>query len=156
MSNIPNFQKEKEYEMKKINLFLVLVFLIALLAKTSFANENDNDNKDIASEANIQNLTKGIKSENIGLKKHCIYFAGKYKIIQLSGELKKQYKKEKNNSVKRLILFSLYEIKNDNAMKDFYEIALNEKDKSLKNIASAAYLVLNLADSTKYYTKLSE
>ena len=58
--------------------------------------------------------------------------------------------------MKRLILLSLYEIKSENAVKDFYQIALAEKDKRLKNIASAAYLELNLADSVKYYSNLSK
>ncbi|MGD8779656.1 MAG: hypothetical protein PVH88_11920 [Ignavibacteria bacterium] len=140
--------------MKNTNILSLSIFLIALLANSSFANGNDN-NRIITPNA-IQNLKAGLQSENIGLKKHCIYFAGKYKLNQVYDELKEQYKKENNISLKRLILVSMYEIKNENSERDFYKLAISEKNKKLKSIAAAAYLQLNISDSLKYYSKLNK
>ncbi len=140
--------------MRKSKLTLIALLLVTFFANTSLANGNNSS--DVASERNIQNLTNGIESENLGLKKHCIYFAGKYKISELTDKLIEQYKNENDAYIKKLILFSLYEIKSDNAAKDFFQLAISENDKKLKNIASAAYLELNLADSVKYYSKLTK
>jgi hypothetical protein len=60
----------------------------------------------------LDNLIASIKSENCGIKRSAIYFAGKYRIKESENVLIDELKKEKEACTKILIALVLYELGN--------------------------------------------
>ena len=92
---------------------LVAIILIALFATNILAQPLNTLTENVESEisgAAIKNLAAGIESDNAGVKKCCIYFAGFYEIKELVNPLVKQLKKESNEDMRILIVFALYKI----------------------------------------------
>ncbi len=84
-----------------------------------------------------KNLITAIQSDNLGLKKSGIYFAGKYEIDELTGVLVDALRKEKDPSVKILIGLALYRIGNEEGFEAIKNISLIEKDKEVKRMFAA-------------------
>jgi HEAT repeat protein len=64
----------------------------------------------------LDNLKSGINSENIGVRKSSIYFAGKYRIAEVVNCLVERLENEEEASIRLLIAYSLYEIKDSDGM----------------------------------------
>ena len=94
--------------MVKVDKTVKLVAAIltaALLSNTVFAKDllSSNFVNNVKTEINekmVQNLANGIASDNAGLKKSCIYFAGFYEIEGLVKPLLKQLKKEQDSNTR--------------------------------------------------------
>jgi HEAT repeat protein len=56
----------------------------------------------------IKNYSKGIESENAGLRKSAVYMAGAYRITGLVKTLLKQFSKEKDDDIKIMIALAIY------------------------------------------------
>jgi HEAT repeat protein len=91
---------------------LLLAGLIIFSSSAIFARTDlDNDKPPtIIKKSVIQNYIRGLKSDNEGLRKSCIYFSGKYKISESESVLKDQYKEEENSETKLLLFHALYQI----------------------------------------------
>jgi HEAT repeat protein len=87
----------------------------------------------------LDNLKAGINSENIGVRKSAVYFAGKYKINELVDCLVERLEKENEASVRLLIAYSLYEIKDADGMKAVKKLSLLEKDAKVKRMSKNFY-----------------
>jgi HEAT repeat protein len=87
----------------------------------------------------IGNLITGINSENDGLKRSCIYFAGKYKIEETVDALVDQLEKENSTENKYLISLSLYLIGNDKGIEAVKRVAAFDRDPRAKRLAAAVY-----------------
>ncbi|MGD8779654.1 MAG: hypothetical protein PVH88_11910 [Ignavibacteria bacterium] len=109
--------------MKILNIFLT-VFLVFTFITTSI-HANSNEKKEFSQNA-VENLIMAIKSDNIGLKKSAVYLAGKYKIEATTEALINQLDNVENESVKKLIIMSLYEINVDSNSKLVEEFIAKE------------------------------
>jgi len=58
----------------------------------------------------LDNLLMGIHSDNEGVRKSAVYFAGKYKVIESAEYLIEQLKKEENPGIKVLIALALFRL----------------------------------------------
>jgi HEAT repeat protein len=96
--------------------FVVYILITIFLVTTVQAQENEFKqlpNKERA----IQNLVIGIQSDNAGLKRSCIYFAGKYEVSEVVNELIELLGKEKDSSTKKVIALVLYKIGDQKGIK---------------------------------------
>lgn len=116
-----------------IFLLLVMVTNLNLLAQP---NPISNITK---SEYALDNLKSGINSENIGVRKSSIYFAGKYRIAEAVSYLVERLKKEDEASVRLLIAYSLYEIKDAEGMKAVKELSLKDNNVKVKRMSFNFY-----------------
>jgi hypothetical protein len=91
------------------------------------------------SNASITNLKMGIKQENDGVRKCCIYFAGKYKISELTDELVEQFTKEKDAKIRVLIALSLYQIQDGGSMEFLKNISKIDNDPRVRRMCMAVY-----------------
>jgi len=97
----------------------------------------------------LDNLKSGINSENSGVKKSSIYLAGKYRVAEVVTCLVERLGKEDEPSVRLLIAYSLYEIKDSEGMKAVKELSLNDNDIKVKKISFNLYdEYLNNSNST--------
>lgn len=114
---------------------LVLTALVFLLS----GNLNAQNNNVKFDEKAIGNLITGIKSDNEGLKRNSIYFAGKYKVEETVEVLTGQLKTEKDAANKILIALSLYQIGNSKGLEVVNQTAKTETDERVKAMCEHIY-----------------
>ena len=121
--------------MRRSNLIAVILF--AAFALTTIGNAQDETRT--YNENAIKNLVKGIKSENEGLKKSSIYYAGKYKITDAVDALVDKMVKEKDPDTRILIALSLYQIGDYKGLEAVKEQALNDNDERVKSMSALIF-----------------
>ena len=121
--------------MRRSNLIAVILF--AAFALTTIGNAQDE--KRTYNENAVKNLVKGIKSENEGLNKSSIYFAGKYKITDAVDALVDKMAKEKDPDTRILIALSLYQIGDYKGLEAVKEQALNDNDERVKSMSALIF-----------------
>lgn len=86
----------------------------------------------------IENLVTGIHSENLGLQKSSIFFAGSYKIEETVDALREEMLSNENPSIKILAALALYEIHNEDALDDLERLVRDvNQDYHIRRMAKA-------------------
>lgn len=118
----------------------MLTALLLLLALSSNITAQANSISDITKNVYaLDNLKSGINSENTGVRKSSIYFAGKYKIIEVVSSLIERLEQENEPSVRLLIAYSLFEIKDAEGMKAVNQLSLKDKNSQVKRMSYNLY-----------------
>ncbi len=86
----------------------------------------------------IKNLEMGIKSDNAGLQKQSVYYAGKYEIKEVIPALMTALENTKDAGTRKLIVRTLYKIDPAKALK------------SINNLTAADEQVKKLCDALNY------
>jgi len=137
-----------EYSFKKMTVVLFVVGSLIIFSTTNKAQGTNNADFNLSKNA-IANLNMGIESDNVGLRKNAVYFAGIY-LVQETGEiLVKQLRKEENSNLRILITKTLYLIGNDKYSEVINEVAENDSDPKVRKFASSIYSVIQLEKSMK-------
>lgn len=103
---------------------LIIAALLAFTAST-FAQTYNSYNYTFT-EKHIKNLLSGMQSDNEGLKKSCIYYAGEYKLTEAVDVLIEELKTEDDPNIRMLISFSLFMIGEERGINAVYASALTE------------------------------
>ena len=101
------------FKHKNALTFLVGIILIGIVLFTSeniFAQPEKGTTFRTPTKVEIANYTVGLNSDNEGVRKSCIYLAGKYKMTALVDILKEQLNDEKDAETSLLIVYALYQI----------------------------------------------
>jgi hypothetical protein len=134
--------------------FLTAVLLAAVLAGSVYAQKNSI--KDVTPNKHaLENLVAGIHSDNTGVKRSAIYFAGKYRIAESEEALIAQLKEENDPSTRILIALVLYEMGSEEGLLEVKDLSLRDKDAKVRRMATQIYneYLVNDAVSTIYVTK---
>jgi hypothetical protein len=109
---------------------LIVLLMVAMITLNLNAKNNSPEQANI-NKGTIENLKCGICSDNNGLRRSSIYFAGKYKINEVVPNLARLlYKQSTSESEKRLIISALYAIGSTSALSEitnFGEYTTNTK-----------------------------
>ena len=87
----------------------------------------------------VENLKVGIKSDNIGLKKSSIYFAGYYRIAETVPALTEELKKETDPRTKILIALVLYKIGDGKGLDLVREMASKDNNPEVRRMCNCIY-----------------
>ena len=129
----------KLQELTQSKLLTLFVVVILLLSVSSLPAQN-NSIKDITSNKYaLQNLLAGIKSDNEGVKRSSIYFAGKYRIAESESALIEQLSKEENPGTRILIALVLYEMGSLEGLEAVKKLALNDVDPQVRRMSTHIY-----------------
>lgn len=120
-------------------MVVTLTVLLAMLLSLNVSAQPNSISDLTKHKYALDNLKAGINSENIGVRKSSIYFAGKYQINELVDCLVERLEKENEASVRLLIAYSLYEIKDADGMKEVKELSLLDKDAKVKRMSKNLY-----------------
>jgi len=120
--------KTKLSFVKSVILFAVLFLSLGNIVNAQQLNEYA-----------IKNLKAGINSENPGLRKSAIYFAGKYKVTVLAEELIKQYSKENDYQIRKLIALSLFKIADESGMELVKNMSHNDENAKVRHLATSLF-----------------
>ncbi len=118
---------------ERLSVFL-LTALIFLFAAPSILPQSQ------ATDINpkfIGNLNIGIKSDNEGLRKSCIYFTGLYQLKECVPALVEQLAKEEEPDVKILIALSLYRIGDNKGIKAIESLSMNDTSARVRKMGKA-------------------
>ncbi|MDP3148659.1 MAG: HEAT repeat domain-containing protein [Ignavibacteria bacterium] len=118
--------------MKKTSYTAVLAVVLSLVLFTGLTAQK----KTVISENHMQNLITAIKSDNDGLKRSGIYWAGFYKVEKVVPLLLEEFLHE-NNKNKILIALSLYQMGKDSCIIKLMELSKNERNFEVKRICNA-------------------
>ena len=118
-------------------LKVLLLTVLLLFAMSSFLNSQTVSDQEIElPEYAIKSILQGIKSENEGVKRSCIYFAGKYKIKEASEYLVEELPSLDDGELCSMLAWSLYQIGNESYCNELQEIVKNHDSEELKNFCS--------------------
>ncbi len=119
----------------------VIAFLLALLvfSATGFA-QSKSSTTGFNNKYAIQNLVNGINSENEGVKRNCIYFAGKYGVKEAVNPLLDLLQTEENPNTKILIALSLFYINAPEGLNAVKALAQNDDNVKVRNMSQAIYV----------------
>jgi hypothetical protein len=124
--------------MKTLYSIIIIIVLFAGIT-ISAQSKIQNDNPYNLSEAAIDNFKEGLKSDNEGLRRSCIYFLGQYKIGDAAFALMNLMDKESVPRNRILIAFSLYNIGDKWGMKKVKEHSILDNEKEVKRMCTAIY-----------------
>jgi len=129
--------------------FLAALFLSSVNAQTQSINEITSN------KYALKNLVAGIHSDNLGVKRSSVYFAGKYKIAETEDELISQLKQEEDPSTRILIALVLFEMGSEEGLNEVKDISMNDEDSKVRRITTQIYndYLLNDSESTVFVTE---
>lgn len=116
----------------------VLILVIGLTLTSSLFAQNTLA-EFTKNEYALENLINGIHSENEGVRKSSIYFAGKYKVNEAAQDLINQLRSEENSSIKILIALALFEMDSRDGLEAVKKLAGSADDLRVKRMASFIY-----------------
>lgn len=125
------------------NLSAALALMLVLLTTTVSAQSFETKNVRIKTVSEqydgraVKDLIRGIKSDNEGLRKSCIYMAGFYEIRECASALVEQLEVEENADTRILIALSLFRIGDNNAMGAVEKLSLSDTSAKVRRISRA-------------------
>lgn len=128
--------------------------MLLLTSGSTFAQGNSVPVK--ASQVNrnaIGNLIMGIESENAGLSKSSIYYAGLYRVPEAVKPLVEKMKAETDASTKVLIALALFRIGDPEGMDMIESLSVSDKDPKVRRMCSAIFNEYISPDSLNYVAR---
>ena len=134
--------------MKRITLTsLVLVVLVLAVKPLSAQKVTDGKyNKAVA------NLINGINSENIGLERSSIYYAGRDRVTKAVDALIERLNSENDPSTRILIAVSLFEIRDPKGLDAIKELSAKDKSEKVRSISGLIYNEYAKSPDSKFVT----
>lgn len=117
---------------KSLTVVMVIVLLTGSISNGQTASAELKKHKRM-----IENLIIGIQSPNEGVKRECIYYAGKYEFTEAVDVLIDVLKGEKNPKNRALIALALYRIGDEKGIQAVYDAASTETDAKVKRTCNA-------------------
>ena len=116
----------------------VLIGGMLMVSSLAYA-KNDPSELNRKNKNAVENLKVGIKSDNSGLKKSSIYFAGYYRIKETVPVLTEQIKKESDPKVRVLIALVLYKIGDEKSIGLVKELAAKDSNPEVRRMCTCIY-----------------
>jgi len=140
--------------MKAYKGFVTAVLLAAVLTGLVYSQKNS-INDLTSNKYALQNLVAGIQSENNGVKRSSIYFAGKYRVAEAEDALIAQLQEEEDPSTRILIALVLYDMGSKTGLFEVKDLSVNDEDAKVRRMATQIYneYLLNDASITVYVTE---
>ena len=139
---------------KNYKRFLTAILIAIVLTGSVFSQSNSI--RDItANKYALKNLIAGIHSDNDGVKRNSIYFAGYYRVVETEDALISQLKSEENPSTRILISLVLYELGSEKGLNEVKNLSLNDENAKVRRMTKQIYeqYLVDDAGSTAYITK---
>lgn len=116
----------------------VLIGGMLMVSSLAYA-KNDPSELNRKNKNAIENLKVGIKSDNNGLKKSSIYFAGYYRLAETVPVLTEQIKKESDPKIRILIALVLYKIGDEKSIDLVKEMAAKDNNPEVRRMCTCIY-----------------
>ena len=133
---------------------LTAVLLAIVIMSTGFAQKNS-INEITNNEYALKNLVAGIQSDNTGVKRSSIYFAGKYRIAEAEDALINQLNEEEDAGTRILIALVLYEMGSEEGLLEVQKLSLNDEDAKVRRMATQIFneYLINDSQCTAFFNE---
>ena len=121
---------------RMVSRILGLAIMTFILISCSFQPQPNSDQRVELPDIAIVNILNGIESDNYGVKMSCIYYAGKYKIREVSQNLVEEIKSSNDDELSQMLVWSLYQIGDDSYCEELQTIMKNHSSEKLKVLCS--------------------
>jgi hypothetical protein len=112
------------------------IVFVLFLASQLLSAQPEPENRKQAPKNSISNFILGVQSNIPGIKKCCIYFAGKYKVEEAAQILIDEFNRPGEGEYKPLIVWSLYRIGNEACMEKLRDILESDSREAIKLFCS--------------------
>ncbi|MGE5432487.1 MAG: HEAT repeat domain-containing protein [Syntrophomonadaceae bacterium] len=137
-----------------LSLTAALFMMILLSSGSSFAQANSAPAEALRKNMNaVGNMIMGIESDNDGLSKNCVYFAGLYRVPEAVQPLLKKMRNETDPSTKVLIALALFRIGDPEGMEMIESLSVKDPDPKVRRMCSAIYNEYASPDSLNYVVR---
>ncbi len=116
---------------------LVMVMVIAGILMTVSAQQEGREKQ--INMNHIESLRQALQSDNDGLRKSAVYFAGLYKIEDLTFELQKILNNDECEQIRLLAAYSLYHLDNKVSLNGILYASKENSNLKLRRICRALY-----------------
>ena len=145
----------KQQELTRSKLLSTLLVMILLLFVSSLHAQNVSIKDLSTNKYALQNLLAGIKSDNEGVKRSCIYFAGKYRIAETEAALIEQLDKEENPGTRILIALVLYGLGSEEGLELIKKLAVDDENLEVRRMSTHIQNehIINDPHPSKYFNE---
>ncbi|MCU7490370.1 MAG: HEAT repeat domain-containing protein [Ignavibacteria bacterium] len=135
-------------------LAAALLVMILLTSTSSFAQTNSVPVKAlVVNRTAIGNLIMGIESDNTGLSRSSIYYAGLYRVPEAVKPLLEKMRSESDASTKILIALALFRIGDPEGMDMIESLSVKDPDSRVRRMCSAIFNEYVSPDSLNYVAR---
>ena len=134
--------------MKRITLTSLVLVTLIMSVKPLRAQKVTDGKYDKA----VANLIIGINSENRGLEKSSIYYAGRDRVTEAVDALIERLNNEDDPSTRILIALSLYEIRDRRGFNAIKELSTKDKNERVRSISRLIYNEYAKSTDLKFVT----
>ena len=120
----------------KDKIFTIVLIIAMMLTASSMLAQNNSIKNVTDHKYALDNLLAGIKSDNEGVRRSSIYYAGKYKIAEAEQALIEQLRIEPNPGTRTLIAFVLYELGSEEGLGEVKKLAFGDVDPQVRRMSS--------------------
>lgn len=121
---------------RKVIRIIFILFLFIIISPNVHFSQTYSERSIELSERAIQNYLIGLRSENYGIRMSCLYFAGKYKLNEVSKELLEIVKNSNDDKLCEMAVWSLYQIGDEYCCEKLGYIIENHSSKKIKDFCN--------------------
>jgi hypothetical protein len=121
---------------KKLRTISTFTLVFCLLFSNNLLSQTKTESQAQLTENSLTNFISGIQSDNLGVKKCCIYFAGKYRLREAAQTLINEFDKSNNQDYESLIVWSLCRIGDEGCIDKLKKIMESHSRNDLKLFCS--------------------
>ncbi len=130
-------------------LIIAVFILTAFISATSVDAQETSISNITSGKYALKNLLAGIQSQNEGVRRSSIYFAGKYKIAEAEKTLIDQLHREKNAGTRILIALVLYEMGSVDGLLEVKKLSKEDIDPKVRRMSTQIYYEYLINDPDK-------
>lgn len=124
------------YNSNRIFKIFRLSFIFLLISTVMLFAQGKSDTEYDLPQLAIDNYLAGAQSDNEGLKASCVYYIGKYRILEANSQLIKEIGYTGDENLKILIAWSIYRIGDITGLNELEQLALNSESQNLKSFCA--------------------
>ncbi len=117
---------------RNIPKIIGITIIAVILSSTFIISQANSESRVELPEIAVLNILNGLNSDNYGVKMSCVYFAGKYKILEVSQDLVKQIESADDEELCQMMLWSLYQIGNESCCEEAQRVMRNHPSERLR------------------------
>lgn len=118
---------------------LAVMASVLLIAAASLQAQSREAEGKFSNKYAHKNLEAGIKSDNLGVRRDAIYYAGKYQLSDVLFALMEQLREEKDPETKVLLALSLRKLNDARGLYLVKELSVSDKNDRVRRMCTAIY-----------------
>jgi HEAT repeat protein len=129
--------------LKMTKKLLPTVLLVLLLSNLNISAQIFTNTGVVLPENSVKNYRAGLLSNNEGIIKSCVYYAGKYQIKEFCSDLIKLVENSENIEIRKMAVWSLHHIGDPSACETLKVYLKNQSETELMNCSKFLEEILN-------------